>query len=65
MVGIGALRLNTLGHVSLDLRFGPIRVPIATHMMEGNTSYHIILSRPWLKAYKAMASTYHQYVKAI
>ena len=35
------------------------------HVMKGNTSYHIILGYPCLKAYKAMASTYHQWVKAV
>ena len=35
------------------------------HVMKGNTSYHIILGYPWLKAYKAVASTYHQCVKAV
>ena len=62
---IGALQQNTLGHVSLDLRVGPIQAPTLMHVMEGNTSYHIILGRLWLKAYKAVASTYHQCVKAI
>ena len=62
---IGALQQNTLRHVSLDLRVGPIRAPTLMHVMEGSTSYHIILGRPWLKAYKAMASIYQQYVKAI
>ena len=33
--------------------------------MEGNSFYCIILGRPWLKAYKAVASTYHQCVEAI
>ena len=35
------------------------------HVMEGSTSYHIILGRPWPKAYKTMAFIYHQCVKAI
>ena len=35
------------------------------HVMEGNTSYHIILGCPWLKAYKFVASIYHQCVKAV
>ena len=59
---IGALQQSTLGYVSLDLRVGP---PTLMHVMEGNTSYHIILGCPWLKAYKAIASTYHQCVKAV
>ena len=65
VAGIGALQQNTFGHVSLDLRVGPIQAPTLMHVMEGNTSYHIILGRLSLKAYKAVASTYHQCVKAI
>ena len=62
---IRALQQNTLGRVPLDLRVGLIRVTTLMYVMEGNTSYHIILGHPWLKVYKAMASTYHQCVKAI
>ena len=65
MARIGALQQNTLGHVSLDLRVGPIRAPTLMHVMEGNTSYPIILGHPWLKVYRAMSSTYQQCVKAI
>ena len=65
VVGIGVLQQNTLGHVSLDLKVGPIRAPTLMHVIEGNTSYHIILGHPWLKVYKAMTSTYHQCVNAI
>ena len=35
------------------------------HVMKGNTSYYIILGHPWPKAYKAVAFTYHQCVKAV
>ena len=59
VVGIGALQENNLRHVSFDIRAGPIRAPTVMHVMEGNTSYHIILGRPWLKAYKVVGSTYH------
>ena len=65
VVGIRSLQQCTLGHVSLDLRVGPIRVPILMHIMERNTSYHIILGRPWLKAHKVVASICHQCVKVV
>ena len=65
VVGVGALQQNTLRHFSLDLRVRPIRTPTLMHIIEGNTSYHLILGCPWLRAYKAMTSTYHQCVKAI
>ena len=51
--------------MSLDLRVRPIQAHTLMHVMEGNTSYHIILGRPWLKAYKVVASTYHQCLKAV
>ena len=35
------------------------------HAMDGDNSYHVILGRPWLKAHKVMASTYHQCLKAV
>ena len=35
------------------------------HVMDDDTSYHIILGCPCLKAHKAMASTYHQCVKVV
>ena len=35
------------------------------HVMDGDTSYHIILGLPWLKVHKAVAFTYHQCVKAV
>ena len=35
------------------------------HVMEEDTSYHLILGHPWLKAYQAVVFTYHQCVKAI
>ena len=65
VAGIGALQQSTLGHVSFDLKIGPIRAPTLMHVMEGSTSYHIILGRPWLKAYKAVASIYHQCIKIV
>nr|POE76689.1 hypothetical protein CFP56_75048 [Quercus suber]POE79295.1 hypothetical protein CFP56_15236 [Quercus suber] len=35
------------------------------HVMEDDTSYHIILGHLWLRAHKAMASTSHQCVKVV
>ena len=62
---IGSLQQSTLRHVSLDLRVRPIRTPTLMHVMEGSTSYHIILGHLWLKVYNAVTFTYHQCVKAV
>ena len=59
MAGIEALRQYMLGHVSLDLRTGPIRERTLMHVMGGDTSYHIILGCPWRKVDKVVAFVYH------
>ena len=48
VVGIGVLQQCTLGYVSLDLTVRPIRARTLVHVMDGDTSYHIILGLPWL-----------------
>ena len=48
VVGIGVLQQCTLGYVSLDLTVRPIRAHTLVHVMDGDTSYHIILGLPWL-----------------
>ena len=35
------------------------------HVMDGDTSYHVILGHPWLNAHKAVAFMYCQCVKAL
>ena len=35
------------------------------YVMNGDTSYHVILGCLWIKAHKTVASTYHQCVKAV
>ena len=62
--GIGMLHQCTFGHVSLDLRVGSIRAR-TIQLMDGDTSHHIILGYPWLRAYKVITSTYHQCVKPV
>lgn len=63
--GIGSLQQYTLGHMSLDLRVGPIRARTLMHVMDDDTLYHVMLCRPWLNVHRAVASTYHQCVKAV
>lgn len=65
MVGIGLLQQCTLGYAYLDLRVEPIRACTFMHVMDGDTSYHVILGHPWLKTHKAVACTYHQCMKAV
>ena len=63
--GINAQQQDTLGYVNIEVKVGPIKSRASFHVLDGATTYHMILGRAWLHAHKVMASTYHQCVKAI
>lgn len=58
-------RTYTIGSISLDLTVGPIRAAHRFHVIDTQTSYHLLLGRPWIHRYKAVPSTYHQCLKAV
>lgn len=58
-------RTYTVSSISLDLTVGPIRVAHRFHVIDTQTSYQLLLGRPWIQKYKAVPSTYHQCLKAI
>ncbi|KAK9921974.1 hypothetical protein M0R45_030464 [Rubus argutus] len=53
----------SIGYIQLDLRVGPIRSWTKFQVLDVNTSYHVLLGRPWLNKHKLVPSTYHQCVK--
>lgn len=57
--------MYTVGSISLDLTMGSILVVHRFHVIDSQTSYHLLLGRPWIHRYKAIPSTYHQCLKAI
>ena len=61
--GFGNSSEETVGHVLLDLKVGPIKALTCFHVIDAATSYHILLGRPWLHKHQVVPSTYHQYVK--
>ena len=48
----------------VDLKVGPIRSPTRFHVLEEETSYHLLLGRPWIHAHNCVPSTLHQCLKA-
>ena len=48
----------------VDLKVGPIRSPTQFHVLEEETSYHLLLGRPWIHTYNCVPSTLHQCLKA-
>jgi hypothetical protein len=63
VIGFGGMTEHTMGHVQLVLKVGPIVALIRFHVVNAETSYHVLLGRPWLHKHKLVSSTYHQCVK--
>lgn len=54
-----------IGFVTLDLTLGPIRAAHPFQVIDSQTSYHMLLRRPWIHYNKSMPLTYHKCLKAI
>uniref|UniRef100_A0A2N9EG78 RNA-directed DNA polymerase n=1 Tax=Fagus sylvatica TaxID=28930 RepID=A0A2N9EG78_FAGSY len=59
----GGMTEHTMGHVQLVLKVGPIMALTRFHVVNTETTYHVLLGRPWLHKHKPVSSTYHQCVK--
>ena len=62
--GFDSNKSKTMGHIMVDLKVGPIRGPTRFHVLEEETSYHLLLGRPWIHAHNCVPSTLHQCLKA-
>ena len=62
--GFDSNKSKTMGHIMVDLKVGPIRGPTRFHVLEEETSYHLLLGRPWIHAHSCVPSTLHQCLKA-
>lgn len=55
----------TVGFANLDLTVSPIRVAHMFHVINSQTSYCLLLRRPWIHYHKVVPSTHLQCLKAI
>ena len=62
--GFASNKSKTIGHIVVDLKVGPLRSPTRFHVIEEDTSYHLLLGRPWIHAHNCIPSTLHQCLKA-
>ncbi|XP_060194945.1 uncharacterized protein LOC132624137 [Lycium barbarum] len=58
----GAKR-DTIGEIDLTLKIGPVDFGITFQVIDMDTSYNLLLGRPWIHAARAVPSTLHQVVK--
>ncbi len=52
------------GYVNVNLEVGPIKSPTRFHVIDAETSYHILLGRPWLHTHSCVPSTLHLCLKS-
>lgn len=53
-----------MGHITVDLRVGPIRSPTRFYMIDVDALYHLFLGRFWINKNNCVPSTVHQCIKA-
>ena len=55
--------LKAMGAITLDLNIGGLKAPTKLFIIDANTSYKILLGRPWLHENGVVPSTLHQCLK--
>ena len=56
-------KLNSISEIELMLTIGPVEFAIEFQVLNVDSSYNLLLGRPWIHKAKAVASTLHQMIK--
>ncbi|XP_074297501.1 uncharacterized protein LOC141628232 [Silene latifolia] len=63
LVGFSGETANPLGEIVIPTYAGGINKQVRYLVIDGPSTYNVILDRPWLHLMKAVPSTYHRWVK--
>ncbi|XP_074298065.1 uncharacterized protein LOC141628877 [Silene latifolia] len=63
LVGFSGETANSLGEIVIPTYVGGVNKQVRYLVIDGPSTYNIILGKPWLHLMKAVPSTYHQCVK--
>ncbi|XP_074271739.1 uncharacterized protein LOC141595673 [Silene latifolia] len=63
LVGFSGETANSLGKIVIPTYVGGLNKQIRYLVIDGSSTYKVILGRPWLHKMKAVPSTYHQCIK--
>nr|MCH9869415.1 retropepsin-like domain-containing protein [Serratia marcescens] len=61
--GFNASTQASLGTITLPVCMGPLDSEATFHVIDVDTSYKVLLGRPWLHQYEIIPSTVHQCIK--
>ncbi|KAJ1423463.1 hypothetical protein SESBI_12401 [Sesbania bispinosa] len=56
--------VETVGCIYAVLEVGPIKTTNVFQIVEGDSSYHLLLGRPWIHLHQCVPSTLHQCIKS-
>ncbi|XP_059654937.1 uncharacterized protein LOC132301725 [Cornus florida] len=65
VAGFGNDLHRTMGYVNVDLAVNKFQASMKFHVIDSDTSYHILLERAWMHCFSIVPSTYHQCFKGI
>lgn len=65
ITGFGSNVVPTIGSVFLHLHIGELKTTAKVHIIDAETTYHVLLGRAWLHQHKVVPSILHQCTKAI
>ncbi|XP_074291159.1 uncharacterized protein LOC141617932 [Silene latifolia] len=63
LVGFSGETANSLGEIVIPTYVGGVNKKIRYLVIDGTSTYNVILGRPWLHQMKAVPLTYHQCIK--
>ncbi|XP_074299550.1 uncharacterized protein LOC141630678 [Silene latifolia] len=63
LVGFSGETANSLGEIVIPTYVGGVNKQVRYLVIDGPSTYNVILGRPWLHLIKALPSTYHQCIK--
>ena len=63
IVGFGNDMRQSIGLVTTALHLEKFQAPARFHVIDANTSYHLLIGRAWMHKFSIVPSTYHQCMK--
>ena len=63
--GFNAGSSHRLGKIRLRYQIGDLKSEVTCYIINADTSYNLLLGRPWIHANWILSSTLHQYFKYV
>ena len=65
MRAFDGVQRDTIGAVNLDIQVGPAEFNVEFQVLDINTSYNLLLGRPFIHMVGVVPSTFHELIKFV